>query len=116
MDRIVNKIAGLGVPGIMLMVAISMTGLSGAAAITAALALLGPGGMLGGIAFLLLAGAVTSALTEFGFDALFKAVIKRLYKNGETKETIGGKSRKDLGQRNLRQRQSLIWKSFSLNV
>lgn len=39
MDRIVNKIAGLGVPGIMLMVAISMTGLSGAAAITAALAL-----------------------------------------------------------------------------
>lgn len=55
MDRIVNKIAGLGVPGIMLMVAISMTGLSGAAAITAALALLGPGGMLGGIAFLLLA-------------------------------------------------------------
>lgn len=47
MDRIVNKIAGLGVPGIMLMVAISMTGLSGAAAITAALALLGPGGMLG---------------------------------------------------------------------
>lgn len=39
MDRIVNKIAGLGVPGIMLMVAISMTGLSGAAAITVALAL-----------------------------------------------------------------------------
>lgn len=116
MDRIVNKIAGLGVPGIMLMVAISMTGLSGAAAITAALALLGPGGMLGGIAFLLLAGAVTSALTEFGFDALFKAVIKKLYKNGETKETIRRKSRKDLGQRNLRQRQSLIWKNFSINV
>ena len=59
MDRIANKIAGLGVPGIMLMVAISMTGLSGAAAITAALALLGPGGMLGGIAFLLLADAIT---------------------------------------------------------
>lgn len=93
MDRIVNKIAGLGVPGIMLMVAISMTGLSGAAAITAALALLGPGGMLGGIAFLL-AGAVTSALTEFGFDALFKAVIKKLYKNGETKETIRRKIEK----------------------
>ena len=94
MDRIVNKIAGLGVPGIMLMVAISMTGLSGAAAITAALALLGPGGMLGGIAFLLLAGAITSALTEFGFDALFKAVIKKLYKNGETKETIRRKIEK----------------------
>lgn len=94
MDKIINKIAGAGVPGVMLMVAISMTGLSGAAAITAALSLLGPGGMLGGIAFLLLAGVVTSALTEFGFDALFKAVIKKLYKNGETKETIRRKIEK----------------------
>ena len=32
MDKIVNKIVGLGVPGLMLMVAISLTGLSGAAA------------------------------------------------------------------------------------
>ena len=94
MDKVINKIAGAGVPGVMLMVAISMTGLSGAAAITAALALLGPGGMLGGIAFLLLAGVITSALTEFGFDALFKAVIKKLYKNGETKETIRRKIEK----------------------
>lgn len=39
MDKVINKIAGAGVPGVMLMVAISMTGLSGAAAITAALAL-----------------------------------------------------------------------------
>ena len=69
MDRIVNKIAGLGVPGIMLMVAISMTGLSGAAAITAALALLGPGGMLGGIAFLLLAGAVTVSANRYHCSA-----------------------------------------------
>ena len=89
MDKVINKIAGAGVPCVML-----MTGLSGAAAITAALALLGPGGMLGGIAFLLLAGAITSALTEFGFDALFKAVIKKLYKNGETKETIRRKIEK----------------------
>lgn len=88
MDKIVNKVAGLGIPGIMLMVAISMTGLSGAAAITAALALLGPGGMIGGIACLLLAGALASALTEFGFDALFKAIIAKLYEEGETKDTI----------------------------
>ncbi len=47
MDKIVEKIVSIGVPGIMLLVAISMTGLSGAAAITAALALLGPGGMIG---------------------------------------------------------------------
>ena len=94
MDKIINKVAGLGIPGVMLMVAISMTGLSGAAAITAALALLGPGGMLGGIVSLLVAGMIASALTEFGFDALFKAVIKKLYQKGETKEMIKRKIEK----------------------
>ena len=88
MDRIVNTIAGCGVSGIMFMVAISMTGLSGAAAITAALALLGPGGMIGGIVTFLLSCALASTLTEFGFATLFKAVVKKLYKKGETKETI----------------------------
>ena len=94
MDTIVNKIVGMGVPGIMLMVAISMTGLAGAAAITAALALLGPGGMIGGIITLVVAGAIASAITEYGFDALFRAVIRKLYANGETKESIIAKIKK----------------------
>lgn len=94
MDKVVNGIAGAGVPGIMFMVAISMTGLSGAAAITAALALLGPGGMIGGVVTLLLSGVLASALTEFGFDTLFRAVIKKLYKKGETNETIRRKIEK----------------------
>lgn len=51
MERIVAKLAGLGVPSLIFVVAISTTGLTGAAAITAALALLGPGGIIGGIAF-----------------------------------------------------------------
>lgn len=88
MDQIVNKIVGLGVPGIMLMVAISMTGLSGAAAITAALALLGPGGMIGGIITLVVAGFVASSIAEYGFDALFSAVIRKMIEKGETKESI----------------------------
>ena len=50
MDKIVQKVAALGVPGLVLVVAISATGLAGGAAITAALAALGPGGMIGGIA------------------------------------------------------------------
>lgn len=94
MDKIVIKIVGLGVPGLMLMVAISLTGLSGAAAITAALALLGPGGMIGGIITLVVAGAVASAIAEFGFDALFKAVVQKLYAKGETKESIKRKIEK----------------------
>lgn len=94
MDKIVNIIAGWGVPGIMLMVAISLTGLSGAAAITAALALLGPGGMIGGIITLGIAGTIASAITEFGFDALFKAVVKKLYAKGETKDSLKHKIEK----------------------
>lgn len=39
MDKIVSKIAGLGVPGLVLMVAINAAGLAGAAAITSILAL-----------------------------------------------------------------------------
>lgn len=94
MDKIVEKIVALGVPGIMLMVAISMTGLYGAAAITAALALLGPGGMIGGIITLGVAGAVASAIAEYGFDAIFNSVIKKLYQKGETKSSLEDKIRK----------------------
>ncbi len=94
MDIIVNKIAGFGVPGLMMFVAISMTGLSGAAAITAALALLGPGGMIGGILTLLASGVIATAITEYGFDALFKAIIKKLYKKGESKESLKHKIQK----------------------
>lgn len=74
----------------MLMVAISMAGLSGAAAITAALALLGPGGIITlGVAVI-----VASAIFEFGFDALFRAVVKKLYEKGESKESLESKIRK----------------------
>lgn len=53
MDRLVSKIAALGVPGLVLLVAMSATGYAGAAALTTALAALGgPLGMLGGIAVL----------------------------------------------------------------
>lgn len=94
MDKIVEKIVSIGVPGIMLMVAISMTGLYGAAAITAALALLGPGGMIGGVLTLVVAGSIASALSEYGFDALFKSVIKKMYEKGETKASIKAKIEK----------------------
>ena len=41
MDKIVSKIAALGVPGLVLTVAIGATGLAGGAAITTALAAIG---------------------------------------------------------------------------
>ena len=91
MEKIISKIAALGIPGLILVVAMTATGLSGAAAFTAALAALGPGGMIGGLVLLGVAGLVAQGLTEFGFDAIFTGVVKELYKKGETKETIMSK-------------------------
>lgn len=88
MDKIVGKVAALGVPGLILIVAIGATGLAGGAAITTALAALGPGGMIGGIATLGVIGLLSEGIAEFGFDAIFDAVVKELYKRGETKEVI----------------------------
>ncbi len=88
MEKIVSKIAALGVPGLVLLIAISATGLTGAAAITSALAALGPFGMLGGIATLGVIGLASQGIVEFGFDSIFTAVVKELYKKGESKESI----------------------------
>ena len=88
MDKIISKVAALGVPGLILVVAIAASGLSGAAAITVALAALGPGGIIGGIATLGVYGLLVQGLTEFGFDAIFTGVVKELMKKGETKASI----------------------------
>ena len=88
MDKIVSKIAALGVPGLILLVAMSATGLAGAAALTTALAALGPGGMLGGILTLGVISLVTDAISTYGFEVVFKAVVNELYKRGESKESL----------------------------
>lgn len=88
MDKVVSKVAALGVPGLMLVIAMSATGYVGAAALTTALAALGPGGMLGGVAFLGVAGVLSDGLAKYGVDAIFSAVVAELYKRGESKETI----------------------------
>lgn len=94
MEKIVSKIAAIGVPGLVLVVAIGASGLAGGAAIVTALAALGPGGIIGGIATLGIIGLISDALAEYGISAVFKAVVKELYKKGETKETIINKIEK----------------------
>lgn len=89
MDKVVSKIAALGVPGLVLVVAMAVSGYFGAAAIVAALAALGgPLGMLGGLAVLALLVLISNALTKYGFDKLFEAVVKKLIEKGETKTSI----------------------------
>lgn len=88
MDKIISKVAALGVPGLILVATIAATGLTGAAAITAGLAALGPFGMLGGIATLGVVSLLSEGLVDYGFDAIFTGVVKELYKKGETKNSI----------------------------
>lgn len=88
MDKIISKIAGLGVPGLILLVAINASGLAGAAAITAALATLGPGGMIGGIITLGVATLAANGIAEYGFEAIFKGVVKNLLEKGESYSSI----------------------------
>lgn len=83
MDKIVSKIAALGLPGVILLVTMATTGLSGAAAITASLALLGPGGMLGGIAFLGVIGLISEGLTTYGLEALLINIYETRKLKGE---------------------------------
>lgn len=84
MDKIVSKIAALGVPGLVLTVAIGATGLAGGAAITA----IGPGGMIGGLVTLGVIGLISEGISKYGVDAIFSAVVKELYRRGETKEQL----------------------------
>ncbi|HAX79633.1 MAG TPA: hypothetical protein DCY88_28325 [Cyanobacteria bacterium UBA11372] len=75
MDEVVKKVAALGLPGVILVIVMATTGLTGAAAIAAALSILGgPAGMLGGIAVLGLTALITDALAKVGLEDLLTAV------------------------------------------
>jgi len=88
MDEIVRKIVALGLPGVVLLVTMATTGLTGAAAITAALAMLGPGGMLGGILFLGVVGLASDSLSKYGLSEILKAVYLERHKNGESLQKL----------------------------
>ena len=88
MDTIIKKVAALGVPGLVFLVAVNLTGLAGAAAITAGLAALGPGGIVGGIMTLFVLGVIADGIAEYGFDSIAKNVILELISRGESKESI----------------------------
>ena len=88
LDKGAEIIAGLGVPGLVLVVVMAASPYFGAAAITASLAAIGPFGMFGGIATLLVLAFIVRYLTKFGFEQLFQAVLNNLRKKGETIEEI----------------------------
>ena len=68
-DKVAEKIAALGIPGLVLIVFMTGSGLTGGAAIVAALAAIGGTvgtGMLGGIAGLGVMVLISSAISRFG--------------------------------------------------
>lgn len=113
MDNIIKKVAALGVPGLVLMVAIELTGLVGGAAITAALAALGPGGMIGGVMTLCVLGCVADGIAEYGFDAIARGVLRELYCKGESKESIKAKVKKYPVSSKLKNRLYEVVDSFN---
>lgn len=88
MDELVRKIVALGLPGVILVITMSLTGFTGAAAITAALAMLGPGGMLGGIALLGVTALAADTLSKYGLEEILKAVYTERRKNGESVKSL----------------------------
>lgn len=90
MDKIVSKIVALGVPGLVLLIAIHLTGLAGGAAIVAALAALGgPLGMMGGLVLLGILVLISNAIAKYGFEKIMGAVVKGWVEEGKmTKQEI----------------------------
>ncbi|MBD2057791.1 hypothetical protein H6F88_17490 [Oculatella sp. FACHB-28] len=90
MDEFVRKAAGIGLPVVVLLITMATTGLVGAAAITAALAMLGPGGMIGGIVLLGIVGLAADMLTKYGLEALLIAIYQERVRKGEVRSRLCG--------------------------
>ena len=89
LDRLVSMLVGLGVPGLILLVAMGATGSAGAPALTTALiALGGPGGAIAGISVLVLCSLISAGLANFGFRKVFEAMVLDLLEKGISKQNI----------------------------
>ena len=88
LDKAAEIIAGLGTPGLVLIIMLAASPSVGGPAIAASLAALGPFGMLGGIAMLGVLEIISRALAEFGVDNFFHRVLAKLIERGETCEGI----------------------------
>ena len=84
-----RKIAALGTPGIVFLVAMSSTGFAGAAAVTSALALLGgPAGIYGGIAILPIIAIAADYLAKYGLEFLLAKIYQKKVEQDEIWKNI----------------------------
>ncbi|MEH2068933.1 MAG: hypothetical protein V7K47_12360 [Nostoc sp.] len=74
MDELVKKIAGLGLPGILFVIATSASGGSVAAVVAMLSSLGGPLGLLGGLGLLGLVAILGEYITSFGIESILKLI------------------------------------------
>ena len=74
MDELVKKLAGLGLPGVILVTIAAASAGSNAAIVAALTALGGPFGILGGIGILGLVGVLGDTVASFGIEEILKAL------------------------------------------
>jgi hypothetical protein len=74
MDEIVKKLAGLGLPGVILVILTVTSAGSNAAVVAALTALGGPFGIVGGIGILGLITVLGDTVAGYGIEAVLKAV------------------------------------------
>jgi hypothetical protein len=84
--KMIDLLAAAGVPGLVLLAAMAISGFSGGAAITVALASLGgPAGMIGGIGFLITLGIV---IAKYGVTDLCTALVRKVLQTGSKAKLI----------------------------
>ena len=88
LEKLISALVGLGVPGFILFVLVTSGGLTGAASSTAALAALGPGGMVGGLVTAGVLGLVAAAVAEYGMLHVLSAVIAGFLKAATSKADL----------------------------
>jgi hypothetical protein len=90
-NKVVDTIAGLDIPGFVLLITMATCGWSDAAALTTALATLGaPPGMLGDMPLLDLLTLISQAISEHGFEKIAVAVAKELQRKSRNREDVLG--------------------------
>lgn len=91
MDMIIPALASEGVPILILLYTMRVTGLKGGARLTTALASIGPGGMFGGLCTLATIQLAVLALTKAGIDTIYRRVLRELLRRGETPTSLSEK-------------------------
>ena len=91
LDKIIDKISFLGVPGLVFLVLMSFSPWAGGAAIMSTLSILGgPFGAIAGIGVLMVFSKYGSKISSLGYNKVISMVIDRMRKNGKTRGEIVG--------------------------